>query len=53
MLELETELARVQEELIRVQQAAEEKLAGVRKQYKPELVPLRQAITLWEGKRRR
>ena len=53
VLELEAELARLEAELVRVQQAADEKLAGVRKEYKPELVPLRQSIVLWEGKRRR
>jgi MerR family transcriptional regulator/heat shock protein HspR len=52
VLELEAELARLERELVRVKEAAEEKLAGVRKQYKPELVPLRQSITLWEGRRR-
>src|SRR5687767_944752 len=37
VLELEAELDRLEGELVRVKQAAEEKLAGVRKQYKPEL----------------
>jgi MerR family transcriptional regulator/heat shock protein HspR len=53
VLELETELARLQDQLAEVEKAAEEKLAGVRKEYKPELVPLRQTVMLWEGKRRR
>src|SRR6266508_6671629 len=53
VLELEGEVSRLRLELTEVQRAADEKLAGVRKEYKPELVPLRQSIMLWEGKRRR
>jgi MerR family transcriptional regulator, heat shock protein HspR len=53
VLELEGELARLKDQLTEVKRAADEKLAGVRKEYKPELVPLRQSIVLWEGKRRR
>jgi MerR family transcriptional regulator/heat shock protein HspR len=53
VLELEGELARLQDELVETRRAAEEKLEGVRKEYKPELVPLRQSIVVWEGKRRR
>ncbi|MGH9119154.1 MAG: heat shock protein transcriptional repressor HspR [Acidimicrobiales bacterium] len=53
VLELEGELARLKDQLTEVKRAADEKLAGVRKEYRPELVPLRQSIVLWEGKRRR
>jgi MerR family transcriptional regulator/heat shock protein HspR len=52
VLELERELADLRDELAEVQRAAEERLADVRKEYKPELVPLRQSIMIWEGKRR-
>jgi MerR family transcriptional regulator/heat shock protein HspR len=52
VLALEEELAALREQLVEAERAAEEKLADVRKEYKPELVPLRQSIVVWEGKRR-
>jgi MerR family transcriptional regulator/heat shock protein HspR len=52
VLELEGELARLQDELDDVRRAAEAKLEDIRKEYKPELVPLRQSVMIWEGKRR-
>jgi MerR family transcriptional regulator/heat shock protein HspR len=53
VLELEGELARLQDELDEVRRAAEAKLEDVRKEFKPELVPLRQSLMIWEGKRPR
>jgi MerR family transcriptional regulator/heat shock protein HspR len=52
VLELEGEVARLNDELVRVRRAADERVQDVRREYKPELVPLRQSIVLWEGKRR-
>jgi MerR family transcriptional regulator, heat shock protein HspR len=52
VLELEAQIGRLEAALATVRQDAEEKLAGLRREYKPELVPLRQTIMLWEGRRK-
>lgn len=53
VLELEAEVVRLEAELAGVRRDADEKVAGVRRQYKPELVPMRQTLMVWEGQRRR
>jgi MerR family transcriptional regulator/heat shock protein HspR len=53
VMELEAEVARLNSELEEARRSADEAVADVRRQYKPELVPLRQSIVLWQGSKRR
>jgi MerR family transcriptional regulator/heat shock protein HspR len=53
VMELEAEVARLNAELDEARRSADEAVADVRRQYKPELVPLRQSIVLWQGGKRR
>jgi MerR family transcriptional regulator/heat shock protein HspR len=53
VMELEAEVARLNTELDEARRSADEAVADVRRRYKPELVPLRQSIVLWQGGKRR
>lgn len=53
VLELEAEVARLREELRLVRQQAEEAVRAAHRQHRRELVPLRQALALFEPHRRR
>jgi MerR family transcriptional regulator/heat shock protein HspR len=53
VMELEAEVARLNAELDEARRSADEAVADVRRRYKPELVPLRQSIMLWQGGKRR
>ncbi|MGH9247664.1 MAG: heat shock protein transcriptional repressor HspR [Acidimicrobiales bacterium] len=52
VLALETELARVQGQLDKMRREVDDKVAETHRQYRRDIVPVRQAIVLWEGKRR-
>ena len=50
MLELEAEVARLQGEVDRIQQAAREAIERTHRQYRRDLVPLRQSPAVWRPK---
>ncbi|CAN5896681.1 helix-turn-helix transcriptional regulator [soil metagenome] len=53
VLLLEEENRRLRRELDRVRSAAEEEVAEVERRHRHDLVPVRQAVVLYEGTRRR
>jgi MerR family transcriptional regulator, heat shock protein HspR len=53
VLELEADVARLQEELEEVRRQAAEAVASAHRQHRRELVPLRQAIAIFEPRRKR
>jgi MerR family transcriptional regulator, heat shock protein HspR len=53
VLELEAEVARLRAELAEVRRAASEAVADAHRQHRRELVPLRQAVAVFESHRRR
>jgi MerR family transcriptional regulator/heat shock protein HspR len=53
VLELEAELAAVQAELAEVQRQAAAAVEHTHRQYRRDLVPVRQSLTLWQGAGRR
>lgn len=53
VLELEAELDRLRAELERVRADARQEVADVERRHRAELVPVTQALVLYEGKRRR
>ncbi|HEX6418410.1 MAG TPA: MerR family transcriptional regulator [Acidimicrobiales bacterium] len=53
VLELEAEVARLRQELAEVRRQAAEAVADAHRQHRRELVPLRQAIAIFEPRRRR
>jgi MerR family transcriptional regulator, heat shock protein HspR len=52
VLELEAEVTRLRDELANVRRQAAEAVAAAHRQHRRELVPLRQAVTLFESRRR-
>jgi MerR family transcriptional regulator, heat shock protein HspR len=50
VLELEAEVTRLQDEIDRVQQAAREAIERTHRQYRRDLVPLRQSPAVWRPK---
>jgi MerR family transcriptional regulator/heat shock protein HspR len=52
VLELEAELARIRQELERTVAAAQQALEQTHRQYRRDLVPLKQAVVRYEGRRR-
>ena len=52
VLEMESELAALRRQLAEVQRRAEEAVLAAHRQHRRELVPLQQAVVLYEGKRR-
>jgi F0F1-type ATP synthase membrane subunit b/b' len=53
VLELEAEVARLRAELAEVRRQAAEAVADAHRQHRRELVPLRQAVAVFESRRRR
>ncbi len=53
VLELEAEVARLRAELARTQEAAREAIEAAHRQYRRDLVPLQQSVTLYQGRARR
>jgi MerR family transcriptional regulator, heat shock protein HspR len=53
VLELEAEVARLRAELAEVRRTASEAVADAHRQHRRELVPLRQAVAVFESRRRR
>jgi MerR family transcriptional regulator, heat shock protein HspR len=53
VLDLEAEVARLRAELAEVRRKATEAVADAHRQHRRELVPLRQAVTVFESRRRR
>ena|ERR687894_1147781 len=53
VLDLEAEVARLRSELAEVRRKATEAVADAHRQHRRELVPLRQAVTVFESRRRR
>jgi MerR family transcriptional regulator, heat shock protein HspR len=53
VLELEAEVARLQAELAELRRSASEAVADAHRQHRRELVPLRQAVAVFESHRRR
>lgn len=53
VLELEQENQRLREQLERVRAESREQVAEVERRHRAELVPVQQAVVLYEGKRRR
>jgi MerR family transcriptional regulator, heat shock protein HspR len=53
VLELEADNSRLQAELERVREAAREEVEAVERSHRHELVPVRQSIVLYEGRRKR
>ena len=47
VLELEAEIGRLQDEVLRARRDAEERLADAHRRHRRELVPLSQAMSLW------
>ena|SRR2546423_363493 len=52
VLELEAEVARLQDEIAQIQQAAREAVERTHRQYRRDLVPLRQSPAVWRGPRK-
>ncbi|MBA2280697.1 MAG: helix-turn-helix transcriptional regulator [Acidimicrobiia bacterium] len=52
VLELEAELARTQRQLDEVKQAANAAVASTHRQYRRDLVPVKQSVVVWQGGRR-
>lgn len=50
---LEAEVARLRDELARVRVEIRDRVAEVERRHRAELVPVQQAVVLYEGKRRR
>ena len=53
VLELEAEVARLRNELAEVRREAAQAVADAHRQHKRELVPLRQAVAVFEARRKR
>jgi MerR family transcriptional regulator/heat shock protein HspR len=53
VLELEAELARVRAELDTVKRQASAAVEDTHRQYRRDLVPVKQSVVLWQGQRRR
>lgn len=52
VMELEAELARLRRELEATREAARDAISQIHRQYRRDLVPVRQAVALFEGRRR-
>jgi MerR family transcriptional regulator/heat shock protein HspR len=53
VLELEAELGRLQDEVATLRADAQEAVAETHRQYRRDLVPVQQAVVLYQGRRRR
>lgn len=53
VLQLEAEVEQLRREIDRIREAADQAVAETHKQYRRDLVPLRQEIVLYQGQRRR
>lgn len=53
VLELEAEVARLEAELADARRRAEEAVEATHRKYRRDLVPVRQSVVLFEGRRRR
>ena len=53
VLELETRLAELEDELDRLRRTSAEAVADAHRQYRRDLVPLNQSLTLWDDRPRR
>lgn len=53
ILELERELTRVRDELVKLKETAERAMRETHRSYRRDLVPLRQAAVLWQAAKRR
>ncbi len=53
VLQLEAEVEDLRDEIDRIREAADQAVAETHKQYRRDLVPLRQEIVLYQGQRRR
>ncbi len=53
VLELEAEVARLERDLAETREAGSEAVAKVHRQYRRDLVPVRQSVTVYRGPKRR
>ena len=53
VLALEAEVARLEDELDRVRSDGSQAVAEVHRQYRRDLVPVKQSVTVYQGRRRR
>lgn len=53
VLELEAEVARLEQDLANTREAGSEAVAEVHRKYRRDLVPVRQSVTVYRGQKRR
>jgi MerR family transcriptional regulator/heat shock protein HspR len=53
VLELEAEVARLEQDLAETREAGSEAVAEVHRKYRRDLVPVRQSVTVYRGQKRR